>query len=90
MAEYIDGESVLFCRHAFCWRLDMGPNTWHKVSGFQTQRDRAASAEVVGTMAVLGGVSSEGQDIIGVELYNRVEDRWEDVSDLNLETGRYR
>ena len=32
MAEYIDGDAVLFCRWSACWALQLGPNTWRRVS----------------------------------------------------------
>jgi len=88
MAEYLNG-SVIFCRHKSCWRLDVARNSWSKVGGFKTIRDRAASLTVGDQMLVLGGRDPTGSDLISFEVYDDERRSWKAVPEWEMAQGRY-
>ena len=87
MAEYVNG-SVVFCRHSSCWRLDVARNSWQKVGGFQTIRDRASSLTVGDQMLVLGGRDPTGSDLISFEVYDEKDRSWKAVPEWEMAQGR--
>lgn len=88
MAEYVNG-SVVFCRHGACWGLDVAKNSWQKVGGFQTIRDRASSLTVGDQMLVLGGQDVTGSDLISFEVYDDKAKSWRAVPEWEMVQGRY-
>jgi len=89
MAEFVGNDSVIFCRHSSCWKLNVALNKWRKVGGFQTGRFRAASVSVGEKMIVLGGRDVDGLDIIGFEMYDDKSDTWEPKPEWEMAQGRY-
>ena len=91
MAEAVNN-TVVFCRHASCWRLDVLRNRWHKVGGFTTQRVRAASVALNNQVIVLGGRDdgANGMDIVGFEIFDSASDSWVQKPEWSMAQGRYR
>jgi hypothetical protein len=62
----------------------------HQVGGFNTDRDRASSASVGGTMVVLGGHGGDGRGVIGIEAFDVEAEEWVEKPEWDMKIGRYR
>ena len=60
------------------------------MGGFNTDRDRAASVAVGGTMVVLGGRGQDGEEMVGFEMFDVETEQWVEKPEWRMEFGRYR
>jgi len=91
LAEFV-GDTVMFCRHATCWRLSLSNNTWTRADSLHSERDQASSVSLGDKMVVIGGRGPDGDGGLTssqVEMYDPLEDTWTVRDDLALEEGRF-
>ena len=95
VAQYVGGQVVVCAGRSreesytrTCVGLDISTGGWFDRGDLKEGREDASSALVGGKMVVLGGWN--GQDLLdSVEIYDSLQDRWQEVSGWRLSQSRY-